>query len=353
MSTEQPTLIEFLEKTHSKVRIFDMGRRIVKISRQFFLDFEKTKVSYPYALQGQAWFAICIQSIKTNDEPVVWFLKLPLDEQGKLLQASRDYFLHRLLEAVAEDLASTEQLNNADIFKDNPHVFKPREERMAVFHAKLSQVMKVDYSRFYDHAVEYFNGKQGWDQWRFVGYQGIAEIAIASTNNPNMSKTLAEAIAHLPEQPLSALSQCLENVAILSVLTKAIIKRLEYEIDKDNIDVVLICNLIRGLSLSQDQNSIEVAYEKVLSSTIKTNIEVLAAVSGRAWQTLNNPKVCSAYLEALTQNDAGEQGFNECLKDLFKLPDMRAPLLNTLVSPEASEALQLRFQNFTQNLKNH
>lgn len=345
----KPTLIEFLENTQSKIYVFDMGRRIQSITRDDFLEFEKTNLPYPYPLKQQAWLGICIQSLNTTDEPVIWFLKLPLDEQGKLVQASRDYFLHRLLEAVAEDLATTEKMTSEDLFKDNPFVFKPREDRMAVFHAQLAKTMQQESSRFYDHALAYFSGTHGWEQWSFVGYQGIAELAINSTD-AELSASLASSISHLPAQPLVALCHCLENTPILPNLSDTLIKRLQNELLTEEPAAEIVSALIRGLSFSQSQHDIEQVYLEVLESNLASHIEILAAVSGRAWQTLGNNAVAQTYLEALAQNDAGEQGFNECIRDLFSLPGLRVPLLGVLTASNVSKKLQQRFQDFTASL---
>lgn len=83
------TITEFLETSGARLRFFDMGRRVDKISRDRFLQFEKTAIPYPFPLQQQAWFALLFQDKSSQLEPLIWFLRMPLDEQGKLLQAAR------------------------------------------------------------------------------------------------------------------------------------------------------------------------------------------------------------------------------------------------------------------------
>ncbi len=94
----ETTLIELLENSGARLRVLDMGRRVVKIDRNSFLQFEQTAVPWPAPLVRQAWFGMLMQN-SDLPEPLIWFLRMPLDEQGKLVLASRDYFIHRLIEA--------------------------------------------------------------------------------------------------------------------------------------------------------------------------------------------------------------------------------------------------------------
>ncbi|MES9914062.1 MAG: DUF3549 family protein, partial [Candidatus Sedimenticola sp. 4PFRAG1] len=178
------TITEFLETTSARLRIFDMGRRITRVSREQFLQFERTELPYPYPMQQQAWFALLFQDNKREIEPFIWFLRFPLDEQGKLLQAARDDFMHRLVERVGENLQAAESGEQLDaVLKDNPYTFKPRDDRMAVFHAQATRQLKQSPSQYFEHAKQYFSGELGWDQWSFVGYQGIAEVASLQGEN--------------------------------------------------------------------------------------------------------------------------------------------------------------------------
>jgi hypothetical protein len=199
------TLIQLLEESGVKVHLYDMGRRVNKIARKQFLRFEHAKLSWPAPLMRQAWFGLLMQSDDIQ-QIQIWFLRLPLDEQAKLVQPSRDYFLQRLLEAWRFNQQQSDASRLQDALKDNPCTFKPREDRLAVFHARVSADLNRDPSRFYAHAIDYFEGKPGWDQWSFVGYQGIADIAARHTQH---EECIASALPHLPAEPLIALCHCL------------------------------------------------------------------------------------------------------------------------------------------------
>ena len=60
------TLLEFLTSTGARLRLFDMGRRVVKIPHDHFLRFEKNQLPYPTPLQQQAWLALLFQEQKSS-----------------------------------------------------------------------------------------------------------------------------------------------------------------------------------------------------------------------------------------------------------------------------------------------
>ncbi len=333
------TLLEFLESTGAKVQVHDIGRRVKKISRSDFLKFEKHQASYPYPLQQQAWFAVNVQDESLGDEPVIWFLRFPLDETGKLLQAGRDYFVHRLIEAAAEQ--------SADALKDNPHVFKPREDIMAVYHARLARQLKQPVSRFYEHAREYLGGEQGWEQWNFVGFQGVADFVEDLDQDDNES-LLCHALPHLPVQPLEAVCHCLEHQTVSLAVSQALLARCEQELQLQQPDANTLANLCRGVSQSISTNSIQQLIEQVLNSNDGNSQEVVSAIAGRCWEWLNKTENAMLFLKQLSRNP--QEIFNQCLSDLLFMPGLRNTLLGVIRDPQRPQELGIRFSNFMQNL---
>ena len=91
-------------------------------------------------------------------------------------------------------------------------------------------------------------------------------------------------------------------------------------------------------------------FDQVMRSTLASHIEILAAISGRAWELLTNPKNASLYLEALTRVSSGQAVFNSCLADLLAIPSLRAPILQAIRDPKRSPALATAFGNMLQQL---
>jgi hypothetical protein len=344
------TITEFLEATGARLRIFDLGRRIIKISRDRFLQFEKTDLPYPYPMQQQAWFALLFQDDKREIEPFIWFLRLPLDEQGKLLQAARDDFMHRLVERVGENLQAAESGEKLDaVLKDNPYTFKPRDDRMAVFHAKAARLLRQPHSKFFDHARQYFSGDLGWDQWGFVGYQGIAEIATLQ-DQTETGEMLTASIPEIPDRPLEALCHCLENEPLSMAITRALLERAKALLACEKPDTTLLAACIRAVACSVSGNLKRELLITVLRHPCAADVEILAAVSGRTWESLLDAEVRTLFLQRLAENRQGQAAFNQILSDLLFLPGMRAPLLESVRDPQRSERLSQAIGAFFQGL---
>jgi len=336
MQANAITLYEFLEQTGAQVRAYDIGRRISGLPREQFFAFENATAPYPLPMQRKAWFALVQLAAGAPVNPVIWFLRLDLDEQGLLVQAERDYLLNRLLESAQ---AQTQGADPQAFLQDNPYAFTPREDRMALFHALLSADLGLPPSRFYRHALEYFQGTPGWDQWSFVGYQGIADVACRHDDAP-----LSTAIAHLPNEPLIALCHCLESGALSTELTKALTDRLQQVLVEQAADVSVLAALVRGLSAgdSADDSVIQALHE-ILKHPVGNNIEILAAISGRAWEALTNAAFLDAYLRRLAGNDHGQAAFEHCISDLLSLPVLADTARQALRAPEQSPEVREAF----------
>ncbi|OOY52063.1 DUF3549 family protein [Solemya velum gill symbiont] len=331
------TLTELLEATGSKLRLYDMGRRIQRVSRLQFIKFERYEIAWPAPLARHAWLAL-LQTGSANDEPVIWFLKLPLDEQGKLVQAARDYFVQRLAEVWA--LNKTQESNIPDALKDNPFVFKPREERMAAFHAKVSVDLKQPVSNSHAHAKEYFSGEAGWEQWQFVGYQGIADVAARFAENNNTS-LITKAVPQLPAEPLTALCHCLENEEIPLPIAKALLERLQHTMDSGQPDIALVTALIRGISGTVSRTTLASMFERVMQQTAAQHVDVLTAVAGRAWNLLTDEEMAVTYLSRLANNSAGQEVFNAVMRDLLAIPALRNHLLSAAKNADIEQQMQI------------
>jgi len=331
------TLTEFLENTGATIDFYDVGRRVSAISRDDFLAFEKTELSYPFPLQKKAWLAVLQQRPTSLSEPVIWFIRFDLDEQGKLVQATRDYFLHRLVELAAEAAdGKTSDLGAA--LEDNPYVFKPRDDKLANLNAQLGLHLNREPSQYFEHAKAYFSGAVDWNQWAFVGFQGIADLAARISDN-EIADLITQSIPHLPNEPLVALCQCLENQALPDELAKSLTTKL----DSESIDAAVLAALVRGLSQAP-QSYRDLAIRKALSTAFATDPEILAAIGGRAWEAMQSPEIALEYLETLANKKVDQAIFNYCISDLLRISTLQQPLLAVMRDPKRSDQLAHAFQ---------
>jgi len=337
--SQATTLLEVLERSGAEVRAYDVGRRVGRLPRELFLAFEEARQPYPLPMQRQAWIALVLLEDGAAGQPVIWFLRLDLDEQGLLVQAERDYLLGRLLESAH---ARQSGADPQAFLRDNPYAFKPAETRMALFHAQLSADLGRAPSRFYAHALDYFRGEPGWAQWEFVGYQGIADVACRHPGEP-----LDAAIPHLPTAPLLALCHCLENQAVAPPLQAALLARLRDTLVDPGSDVAVVAALVRGLAGRAATAAVRAAIIELLDTPLGRQIEILAAISGRAWEALAEPALLKTYLENLACNDNGQAAFEHCLDDLLSLPSLTGSVRSALRDDSQSDALRRAFARMT------
>ncbi|MBT3048382.1 MAG: DUF3549 family protein [Candidatus Thiodiazotropha sp. (ex Clathrolucina costata)] len=337
------TLTEFLESGGLRVDISDMGRRIVAIPRAAFIQFEQTETAYPYPLQQQAWFALTLADPKQPQlDPMIWFIRFPLDEQAKLMLAARDEMMHLLVESLGGK-PNRDGMESA--LENNPYAFQPKQERLALFHARLTRALNQPASRFYDHARAYYEGELGWDQWSFIGYQGIADLAARLDQDGNALR-IANSIPALPPSPLEALCHCLESEITPDSIAKALVLRAVSTLQQEAPNPQLVTAAVRGLARSRSGAIRDSLIRQLLDHPLSRRSDILAAIAGRAWEVLEDAPLRQRYLERLAENEAGQDFFNGILSDLLYLPATRGAMQSSLRDPNRSSHLSHMIGNF-------
>lgn len=333
------TLDDFFVGNDIHYRVYDMGRGIRRLEQEVFRQFELGQAPWPFPLQQQAWLAILGWRVADREDHFIWFLRFPLDEQGLLIQATRDDFMTSLLHTLGHNIHARQQGSQLeDGMNQSPYGFKPRESAMAAFHAIAARKMGQAASRHYRHARDYLDGKPGYDQWAFVGIQGLADVVARLDKDDNLSR-LQKAMPQLPPPALIALCGLCENEAIPSLLTEVLLTRLQQEQQANNGDLNLLAALLRAIAQTTATGLREQAVDACLAGPHAQQIEILAAVAARHWPLLQDVSRAGRFVEALAQNSLGQDGFNQLMADLLFLPGMRAPLLAQLRSKERSQAL--------------
>ena len=344
MQQQLETISDFLVLSGFQYRIFDLGRKIQKISNQTFAAIELQQTPYPFPFQQKAWLAILFWDKPKKKEPVIWFLSFPIDELGLLKLESRDGFVRDLMSNIGENMqAHLEGGIAKDSLKESPFSFKPREDRLAMFHALATVELKDNPSQHYAPAKDYLSGEQGFEQWQFLGLQGIADV-IARLDQDNNAANLAAALPSLPDVPLDRFLQCLENVSYSGKLCASVARRITEEMKSESKQPPLMASLLRALSASEASSERQRLIIEVLRSDWGKEIEVLAAISGRAWGDLREDKTMQLFLEAAALQ--AQDVFNILLVDLMTIPDMRAKVLAGLRNPGRSAALSQRIGGF-------
>jgi hypothetical protein len=333
------TLSEFLHHSGAKYRVFDLGRRVVKLSPDEFVEFEWARAPYPYPFQQMALFGVIFWNPKLPEKQYVWFLKFPLDEQGLLLQAARDEFLVMILDRVGECMlaaADGQQIEGA--LKDSPYSFKPREDRMAAFHAQATKSLKLKPSQYYANAYDYFMGHKDVSHWQNLGMQGVADVAIRLDESEEVLG-LIETLPFLPEQPFQMLCTFLENAQPATGIVEVLMQFVDTELQESEPNIARLCACLRAASNSPARGLVDHMVLRVLEHPCSQSVEVLATISGRIWRVLEQEHLCKLYLEQLANNDAAYPGFSQLLADIIYMPGMRKHIMTVMRSPQRSDKL--------------
>lgn len=335
------SITHFLQTGGFNYRVFDMGRKVNRISSEDFESIEGQKQAYPAPFQKKAWLALLFWEDGKQDEAVIWFLQFPIDELGFLKQEARDAFLIDLLEQTGKNIQAKQQGTQAlDELKESPFAFKPNPDRLAMFHALATKQLDQEASQYYPHTREYLSGSAGYEQWQFLGLQGIADVVARLAEYDN-EVVLAKAVNLMPEMPLVSFCNALENSRPQEVLTQALAEKLKVELERGSNNQ-LVAMLVRALSGAEEKSLRQELLQLVLSSSLGKDIEVMVAISGRAWLDLYSKPVLEGFIANLS--DQPEMAFNAILSDLMMIPGMRelvfAELNNSKQSVELGDKLR-------------
>ena len=77
----------------------------------------------------------------------------------------------------------------------------------------------------------------------------------------------------------------------------------------------------------------------MLGAETGREVELLAAISGRAWEILEDEDICLQFLECLARNTAGQAAFNQVMVDILFMPTIGAKVREAFRHPQRSETL--------------
>ncbi|WP_226702345.1 DUF3549 family protein [Microbulbifer elongatus] len=339
------TLTDLITTARFNVRWFDLGRRVQPISKKTAEAFEEGAAPWPSPYLRQAWCGLLLWPADDSTEgaPVVWFLQLPLDEQGKLLLPIRDRFLKQLHQALYPQGNGSKDPGKylQQALEDSGLVFTPAAEKRAVFHAKAARVLKQPASDHYPAAKAYAKDPASfpWDQ---LALQGMADLAVRWEEERD---ALAASLPRFAAPALIPLCQCLESEAIDHYLAEPLIRRAEKTLAEDEPDLNLVTAIIRGVSHSIATGMRQQFLLDVLQGVAGTHGEVLAAIGSRCHADLEVPEIAQLWLENLSASQP-QQTFNLLLTDLLFLPQQRNVLLGVLRNPQRKESVARAFGEF-------
>lgn len=331
------SLCDFFARTGARTHFYTLGRQVAPCTGATLSDFEAGKIAWPRPWLGRAQLA-CVFQIGDGD-PLIWFLSLPLDEQGHLDPAPRDAFLQRLLETLgrsdpdAGGTASTASIDN--LMHDNPLAFTPDMTQQAVLHARASADLERDASEHLEFAESYLTGQltEQLDdrlsdstvagQWQALGLQGLADFAIR--HDTEQAGRLAAQLPALPVEVVRPLCHCLEHIEPAPLLCRGLIERGEQAALQGDIETLCAC--VRAVGQGE-RGLIGPWYDTLLANARIRGPDLLTAIAARGWAQLEDAQRLPRFLDALAVDEHTD--FAIVVRDLALIPRLRLPLLMSL-----------------------
>ena len=335
------TLDEFFTRSGAEVSLYHMGRRVIPCSRKSLAVFERGEIAWPEPWQGQARVAIVFR-LGDMPEPAIWFLALPLDEQGLLAPAQRDAFLNRLLETLGRNVSQVGREETADVdhlMKDNPLAFTPNITFQAMLNARATSDMGLPASQHFEPVEAYFSGQQTID-WQALGLQGIADYIVRM--QAHESASLARLFASLPTAVIHTLCYCLEHRVFPDTLVSAIHQRGEKAAQMGDMETLCACLRAVGTASAPEAGD---WYTSILSDIAACGPDVLAAIAGRGWQHLEDAQRLPLFLQRLAEDERTD--FATAVRDIALIPRLRLPVMMALRDAPAGSAIQRRLAIMT------
>lgn len=329
------TIGQFFTAMEVEYRVYDFGHRVQEISSETFRQFEEQLCAYPSPYLSHAWLGFLFWHKDNITEPLIWFIKLPIDEQGLLDTPQRDLFLQQLLMAAGQNLQGANKgAGFQEALKNNPFVFTPTPEKQAYITSKARQQLQLEPSEYYQIAQQYLSSDLS--NWQDLPLQGLSDIVV---NWQKHSEQLLSAIPLLPQEPLISLCHLLENEAISDDFFEVLEQRLSLP-----LDVKIVPAIIRAVSIAANMPKRIALLEKLLDTPTMNNTELLITITSRCHLDLFSENLRLKLLTALTKHTP--EIFGIIMDNLLLLPLLRTHILATVNNKEKNPDINELFSNY-------
>ncbi|WP_395344549.1 DUF3549 family protein [Ningiella sp. W23] len=336
------TLSEFLMQAGTEYIIYDISRARRLVSNQEFFDYELNNEPFPTPRQAHAWLCIVfwnkqIRNKNNEQEHYIWFIKLPIDERGLIMQAARDQFLHIVVEALGQDMQRADE-KQAQL-PENPFVFAPSQQQLADCNASIRKQLKLPEREGFSKAKHYISAPSV-QSWNDLSVQDMSDLAV-NINAPEIANALAQNFDILPTPVAICLCSTFEGIPLPPRVSDSL---LAYH---TRCETSLAPMVLRALASTNTVTVDKHIEALILEKNLDT--ETLIVIAGRHWQRLiPNGKtddladsLLASYLEQLANADSSYALFKGVFADLVRLPSLRTFLLAMIRQPLGKDALQL------------
>lgn len=343
------TLSEFLLQAQTQHMVFDLGRGIRKIDNQTFFEWENQQSPCQYPRLDHAWFCIVFWNEKLSDERYIWFVKLPLDENGLIISASLHQFLDIITQALGKGLEHTQ--NQQAQLPENPFVFVPNQQQLADCNAHIRQALgtvKRDNSKVSIY-IQTPNLLADQSEWANFTVQDIADFVVqecqsstekldSQATQSTQQNSIANNINAYDQAVQNCLFASLESIEIEKTLVEALIT-----FHRSNVDANLAALCLRAMSNKPHDLCFD--YLSTLIECDETNkteqiplldLETCVVIAGRYWVLLNRPGLLAQFMHQVVLLDPSYSLFKGLYADLVKVPETRTTMLKFIRDPKRS-----------------
>jgi len=338
------TLSEFLLQAGTEYFVYDMGRAIVPINTQTFLEIENNSAVPSRPRAGFAWFGIVFWNKQLNHEHYIWFVKLPIDEKGLISSAARNQFLEIVVTALGKQLEHAQE-RQAEL-PENPFVFTPSQQQMADFNAVLKTRLGLPFNATLSLVAQYVSAPSVRD-WRTLALQDISNFAAQLYLDGHSEKALIANLHNFAPEFLTALFSSFENMSLRPAMISSLITFFS-NADGSSIKAMAL----RALG----HHTMHPECIKLLSDILKqddTHIDILIVIAGRHWEYLSTSNALLVYMQSVAKNDTSFALFKGIYADLVQLPSVRSSMLDMIRQAdkptELTQAIGSLFSDYSTN----
>ena len=344
------TLSEFLLQAQTQHMVFDLGRGIRKIDNQTFFEWENQQASCKFPRLDHAWFCIVFWNQKLSNERYIWFVKLPLDENGLIISASLHQFLDIIAQALGKRLEHTQ--NEQAQLPENPFIFVPSQQQLANCNAHIRKALGIstqnntNFSTYIQTPTLLANESE----WANYTVQDIADFVIheCQTSDDKLSTLstqssqqvmLAKNINAYAQAVQNCLFASLESIELEKTLVEALIV---YHQSSSEANLAALClramsNKPQDLCLDYLSTLIKCEERDMAEKQLPTlDLETCVVIAGRFWFLLNKPGLLAHFMHQVVLLDPSFDLFKGLYTDLVKVPDTRATMLKFIRDPNRS-----------------
>lgn len=357
------TLSEFLLQAQTQHMVFDLGRGIRKIDNQTFFEWENQQAPCAFPRLDHAWFCIVFWNEKLSDERYIWFVKLPLDENGLMISASLHQFLDIITQALGKGLEHTQ--NQQAQLPENPFVFVPNQQQLADCNAHIRQALGInthDNSKVNAY-MQAPNLLADESEWANFTVQDIADFVVhecQSSDKKLSSQSSQSAQQLIIAKNIDAYAQAVQNCLFASLesieIEKTLVEALiAFHRSSSEANLAALClramsNKPHDLCFDYLSTLIEYKEKNSVEQTLPSlDLETCVLVAGRYWLLLNKPGLLAPFMHQVVLLDPSYDLFKGLYADLVKVPATRATMLKFIRDPkrsnEVSEAIGSLFSS--------